>query len=155
MADLSRFDLEDLADILQDQGASDDGMDYYVHRKTGEVLLDSDGIDLDVAPAEDDDYVYVDAIPSYEWYQDMADFTAALSDRRVAADLERALDGKGAFRRFASVTMGRHGHLETPWQQFRRIRAHRRAAQWLADVGVVDQEQVDAYAAEHPDPAVP
>ena len=37
---------------------------------------------------------------TYIWYQDMADFAERISDGRAGRRLARAIDGRGAFRRF-------------------------------------------------------
>ena len=46
------------------------------------------------------DLICIDPVPSYIWDQDMADFADQVSDERAGRRLARALQGKGAFRRF-------------------------------------------------------
>ncbi|MGH3480412.1 MAG: hypothetical protein ACRDQD_26705 [Nocardioidaceae bacterium] len=46
------------------------------------------------------DRIVIDPIPSYIWYQDMADFAEGISDAVAGRRLARALQGRGAFRRF-------------------------------------------------------
>ena len=44
--------------------------------------------------------VCIDALPSWVWYQDMPDFAEALTGGRAGRQLARAIQGRGAFRRF-------------------------------------------------------
>ena len=46
------------------------------------------------------DLVGINPLPSWIWYQDMADFADAITDERAGRRLARAIPGKGAFRRF-------------------------------------------------------
>jgi hypothetical protein len=47
-----------------------------------------------------DPLVSIEPLPSYVWYRDMADFAEGITDERAGRRLARAIDGKGAFRRF-------------------------------------------------------
>ena len=47
---------------------------------------------------EDLDLLAIGPLPSYIWYQDMADFAEGISDERAARRLARAIQGEGAFR---------------------------------------------------------
>jgi hypothetical protein len=101
MIDLSAVDLEELAMALADQ-------DGYEHR----WLIDPDSdqisfwtedggldgqnpIDLDEV-----DLIGIHPLPSYVWYQDMADFADGVSDEHAGRRLARAIREKGSFRRF-------------------------------------------------------
>ncbi len=74
---------------------------------------------------------------SYESYRDMADFVAAVHHRRAADLLDRAITGRGAFRRFKD-TLFEFPELRDQWFRFRNARARRRALNWLATEGLVD-----------------
>lgn len=73
---------------------------------------------------------------SHEAHRDMVDFTARLPARRLREQLERALDGPGAFRRFRDVL-----HQDAPetcrvrWYLFSAERELGRAREWLAMEG--------------------
>lgn len=58
------------------------------------------------------DLICIDPVPSYIWDQDMADFADQVSDERAGRRLARALQGKGAFRRFKAelARRPRRGH---------------------------------------------
>lgn len=88
---------------------------------------------------------------SHESYQDMAQFVAAVHHRRAADLLDRAISGRGAFRRFKD-TLVEFPDLRDQWFRYRDARARRRALRWLADEGLVDRAVAERLAAAHPDP---
>ena len=88
---------------------------------------------------------------SYESYRDMAEFVAAVHHRRAADLLDRAISGRGAFRRFKD-TLFEFPELRDRWFRFRDARARRRALRWLADAGLVERADADRLAAGFPDP---
>jgi hypothetical protein len=157
MLDLDRVDLEAVATALEDQ--TDYEHRWLIDPRTGEIAfwtydLGIDGqnpVDLD----ELDDLVLIDPLPSRVWYRDMADFAARVSDERAARRLERALEGRGAFRRFKDELHGEHPELLPAWQAFRDNRAKCRAVEWLAENSLVDDGEVSRFRTENPDPAVP
>ena len=155
MLELADLDLDEIAIALADQ-------EGYEHRwlldpQTGEIAfwtrdsgLDGEPVDLDEV-----DLIAIDPLPSWVWYQDMVDFAAQVSDDRARRRLGRALDGRGAFRRFKAELHQRCPELVPAWYAFRDTRAARRAAQWLQENGLVPDEQAKAYLDTHPDPPVP
>jgi uncharacterized protein UPF0158 len=103
----------------------------------------------------DEDALIIEPLPSWVWYRDMTDFAARLSDRRLAERLERALQGKGAFRRFGDEIHDRGEHLISAWNAFRNTRSERRAVEWLRDHELITEEAADRHLDAHPDPDVP
>jgi hypothetical protein len=101
------------------------------------------------------DLVPIDPIPSYVWYQDMADFAEGISDDAAGRRLGRALQGRGAFRRFKNELYEHHPELISSWHALRDVRAQRRAVEWLLDHGLIDDHAAYKFAADHPDPALP
>ena len=81
----------------------------------------------------------------YESYRDMAEFVAAVHHRRAADLLDRAIAGRGAFRRFKD-TLFEFPELRDQWFRFRDARSRRRAVRWLADEGLVDRADADRVA---------
>jgi hypothetical protein len=81
----------------------------------GCVLDQRHGIDGE-NPVEIDelDLIPIDPIPSYVWYQDMADFAEGISDAAAGRRLARALQGRGAFRRFKNQLYEHHPELISP-----------------------------------------
>jgi hypothetical protein len=125
---------------------------------TGEIVLwtREGGID-GTNPIDLDDLhlIAIRPLRSYVWYQDMADFVDLLSDDRAARRLARAINGRGAFRRFKAELNEEYPHLLPVWYAFRDTRAARRAVEWLLDESLISHDAADRFRAEHPAPDVP
>jgi hypothetical protein len=152
------FDLGDIADALEDQ--NDFGHVWLVNSNTGEMVhwMPDTGIDGHTPVDLDDlDEELVDIRPlaSWIWYQDMADFVDEVTDEQAGRRLARAIDGKGAFRRFRAELHEEYPALVPVWQEFREIRAKRRAVEWLAENELIGEEEAENYRTDHPDPYVP
>lgn len=156
--DPEQVHVDDLADALQDQGAFDLHR-WLLDRNTGEVVFWS--LDLgpdDPEPADLDEAEHllsIDPLPPRVWYGDMVDFAEVISDDDVARRLARALQGKGAFRRFKDVLYERYPELLPVWYAFRDARARRRAVEWLWENDLVTDEAAERFYASHPDPELP
>ena len=156
MLDLSRLDLEEIASALQDQEDFDHR--WFLNPDTGEVVLwtRDGGVDGDTPIDPDElDLVHIEPLRSHVWYQDMADFAQRISDERAGRRLERAIRGRGAFRRFKDELYEEYPHLLPLWHAFRDTRARRRAVEWLDNYSLVSREAADRFLAEHPDPELP
>jgi len=68
---------------------------------------------------------------AHEDHRDMEDFAATIGNAELRAQLERALQGRGAFRRFRDVIHSRFREKDE-WFKFKRERLRRRMADWLA-----------------------
>jgi hypothetical protein len=153
---LDKFDIGEIAMALQDQ--TDYEHFHLVNPQTGEMgyWTEDGGIDGEHPVDLDElDLIAIDPLPSYVWYQDMADFAEGISDERAGRRLARALDGRGAFRRFKNELYDEYPELLSLWHKFSDIRANRRAVEWLADNAPVDRDAADRFFAEHPDPDLP
>ncbi len=156
MLDLDRLDLEEIATALADQ-------DDYEHRwlidpQTGEIAFwtADTGIDGQTPVDLDElDLVCIHPLPSYVWYQDMADFADGITDERAGQRLARAIRGKGAFRRFRDELHEEYPHLLPAWYAFRDIRPQRRAVEWLSDNSLIHDGASTRFLAGHPDPDLP
>jgi len=156
MLDLSQLDLEEIATALA--GQADYEHRWLINPQTGEIVFwTAEGgiggqtpIDLD-----DLDLLGIGPLPSYIWYQDMADFAEGISDDRAGRRLARAIQGEGAFRRFKDELHEEYPDLLPAWYAFRDARAIRRAVEWLADNSLIDHETATQFMTEHPDPALP
>ena len=84
----------------------------------------------------------------------MEDFIARARDPRARGLLERAIAGRGAFRRFKD-TLFEFPELRQAWFRFHDARMSRRALEWLAGEGLVDEAAAERAAAEHSDPDLP
>ena len=156
MLDLDKLDLDDIANALSDQTD-------YEHRwlfdpRTGEVVFWSADTGIDGQnPVDLDelDLLLIHPLPSGFWYEDMADFAEGVSDEVAGRRLERAIRGRGAFRRFKNELIEEYPDLLTAWYAFRDARARRRAVEWLLDEGLVDDAVARKFLADNADPDVP
>ena len=97
----------------------------------------------------------IDPLPSAVWYADMADFAEGVSDERAGRRLERAIRGRGAFRRFKDELHEEYPALVPVWHAFRDARAKRRAVQWLLDQRLINDDAARQFVIDHPDPDLP
>ncbi len=156
MLDLSGIDLEEIASALADQ--DDYEHHWLIDPDTGVISFWTADTGIDgQAPVDLDelDLVVIDPLPSWVWYQDMADFADGVTDERAGRRLARAIQGKGAFRRFKDELHEEHPDMVPAWHAFRDARARRRAVQWLADNSLIADGTADAFLKAHPDPAPP
>jgi hypothetical protein len=156
MLDPDALDLDAIATALSDQ--TDDEHTWLIDPGTGEIdLWTSDtGIDGENPIDLDEvDLLPIDPLPSAVWYSDMADFAQQVSDGAARRRLVRALDGRGAFRRFKNELYEEYPELVSAWQAFRDARARRRAVEWLLDEGLTSESAAQRFIAGHPDPVLP
>ena len=122
----------------------------YLSRKTGKVLfLPDDDLGLDDEDLAGDDaeelrelkegtssenYVEFSLHEELDEYGLMARFAAAVENAQLAARLDRALQGRGAFRRFKDVA-GDHGLLDQ-WYEYRDRALEEEVARWLDENGI-------------------
>jgi hypothetical protein len=156
MLDLSKLDLAEIATALADQ--TDYEHRWLINPRTGEIVFwTADGgidgrtpVDLD-----DLDLIPIGPLPSYVWFQDMADFAERISDESAGRRLARAIQGKGAFRRFKNELHEDYPDLLPAWHAFRDVRAARRTVDWLVDNSLVDDDTGERFVIDHPDPELP
>jgi Uncharacterised protein family (UPF0158) len=156
MLDPGSLDLEEIGNALADQ--TDYEHRWLIDPRTGEIAFwtADTGIDGKAAVDLDElDLVCIDPLPSWVWYQDMADFAEAITDERAGRRLALAIQGKGAFRRFRDELHDEHPDLLPAWYAFRDVRANRRAVEWLADNSLIDDDDANRFLAGHPDPDLP
>jgi hypothetical protein len=156
---LGQVDLDEIAQALS--GQTDYEHRWLLDPATGELhIWTSDtGLDgqnlVDGDELEQTDLVAIDPLPSSVWYRDMADFAERISDDQAARRLERAIRGRGAFRRFRDELFEEYPDLVAVYQGFRDVRARRRAVEWLLEEGLVDRGEAERYLAHYPDPDLP
>lgn len=156
MLELSQLDLDEIATALSDQSAYDHR--WLIDPRSGELAFwtSDTGIDgQNPVDLEGLDLTPIDPLPSYVWYQDMADFADRLSNEGVGRRLARAIRGRGAFRRFKNVLYEEFPEVLPDWHAFREARANRRAVEWLADEGLIPEDAAHQYRQDHPDPDLP
>jgi hypothetical protein len=129
-------DLEMLASELEGDPALSSG--GYLDLNTGAVYddgaTDSDLVGEDAAinvQAEPDRWLRFDRIGSRDGWRDMAAFAERQRDTTLREQLQRAIEGKGAFRRFRDLI--HNEGLTEHWYTFSTDRQLGRARQFLAD----------------------
>src|SRR5881396_175785 len=152
MLDLNKVALGELAAALEDHAYEHS---WWLDPQTGEVVLWSDYFEEEDEPdAETRGLRPIDPIPSREAYEDMQDFIERVRDPGARDLLERAIAGRGAFRRFKD-TLFDFPELREAWFRFHDVRMERRALGWLADQGLVDEEASRRAIEARPDPDLP
>ena len=156
MLDLGGIDVDEIATALADQ--TDYEHRWLLDPRTGQVAFWTSDTGIDGEnPIEIDelDLIPIDPIPSYVWYQDMADFAEGISDGAAGRRLAAALQGRGAFGRFKNQLYESFPTLISPWHALHEVRAQRRAVDWLLDQGIIDENAAEKFAADHPEPDLP
>jgi hypothetical protein len=105
----------------------------YLHLTTGEVLRVVDGVadpQMHVRIASDPNYLRIDPVSSREQYRWMERYIPMVEDTDIREKLTRAIDGKGAFRRFKDVLMS-YGAERERWFTFRSERLRTFMEAWL------------------------
>ena len=152
MLDLKRIDLDDLAEALEDHSYDHS---WWLDPETGDVVLWSDSSKEQGEPEpEARGLRAIDPIPSYEGYEDMQDFIQRVRNPHARNLLERAIAGRGAFRRFKD-TLHDFPELRQAWFRFHDARVARRAIVWLVDEGLVDPSLAERVIADRRDPELP
>jgi Uncharacterised protein family (UPF0158)/Nucleotidyltransferase domain len=154
MLDLHQVRLRALAEALEDHSPE---TSWWFDPETGDsepyVDPDSVGFDEDEHP-EEQGLIHIEPIPSRRAYGDMEDFIGRVRDPRTRDLLERAIAGRGAFRRFKDALF-ELPDLRTAWFAFHDARMERRAIEWLAGQGLVERSVADRELEARQDPELP
>ena len=149
MLDLRRVDLGDLAVALEDHSYDNS---WWIDPESGEVLLRSECLEeegeWDPEPRQ---LRPIDPIPSHEGYEEMQTFIERVRDPRARQLLERAIAGRGAFRRFKDTLLD-FPDLRDSWFRFHGVRLEQRAIRWLLDEGLVDAASAASALADRLEP---
>jgi Uncharacterised protein family (UPF0158) len=147
MLNLEQVDLADLALALEDHS---DAHTWWLDPRTGAVEPR-----FGTQAREDGEHspIAVDPLPTAVGYGDMEDFVARVRDPRARYLLERAIAGRGAFRRFKDTLLD-YPELRRAWFRFHDVRGERRAIDWLAEHGLVAPDAADEAIAQRSDPGV-
>lgn len=153
MLDLSDVDLGLLCEALEDHSYEHQ---WWLDPETGQVEFQSD-----YAPDEEGDldpeergFVHIDSLLSHDSYRDLEDFVALVRDPRAHEMLVRAIQGRGAFRRFKD-TLFEFPALRTAWFTFHDARMERRALEWLDSKGLIDPDLIERELQRREDPDLP
>jgi predicted nucleotidyltransferase len=150
--DLEKVDLHDLAQALEDHS---DDHSWWLDPETGEVIPWSEYLAEQGEPDPETRQLHpIDPIPSYEGYAEMQEFIERVRDPHARDLLERAIAGRGAFRRFKDMLLD-FPKLRDAWFRFHDARLERWAIRWLVDQGLVDEGTAQRALAQRPEPELP
>jgi predicted nucleotidyltransferase len=150
--DLNRVDVAELAQALEDHSYEHS---WWIDPSTGEVVLWSDSFDeQSESDPEERKLVPIEPVSSGEGYKEMQEFIASVRDPHARELFERAIAGRGAFRRFKDTLLD-FPKLREAWFRFHDVRLERRAIEWLADHDLVDAQIAERALEERPDPELP
>jgi predicted nucleotidyltransferase len=149
---LEQVDLADLALALEDH--SDDHSRWF-DPATGAVdpRFTDDVGDPSIARDEVQRLIRIEPLPSAVGYGDMEDFVARIREPRTRDLLERAISGRGAFRRFKDALLD-YPDLRRAWFAFHDTRGERRAVDWLAEHELVEPAAAEEAIASRGEPPV-
>lgn len=154
MLDLEKVDLGEFACALEDNSLE---ANWMLDPQTGEIWRLSDDLppeEFGLSEEVIEQMVAIEPVSSGEGYGDMEDFIARVADPRARDLLSRAIEGRGAFRRFKD-TLLEFPELREAWFAFHDARNERRAIEWLRDEGLVDPKRAEPAIAARPDPDLP
>ncbi len=156
MLDLERVDLRSLAAALEDHSP---GTMWWFDPHTGATepsLADPVSVAVDAGEEDplDRGLIRIEPIASREAYGDMEDFIDRVRDPRVRDLLERAIAGRGAFRRFKDTLLD-FQELRELWFAFHDARMERRAIEWLADEGLLERGVAEREVRAREEPQLP
>jgi hypothetical protein len=155
MLELEQIDLDELCHALEDHSGLSS---WFIDTKSGKLHLlsdsmwDGEDVGRDFEPP--DDCRRIHPVDSSESYDDLAKFTAMVRDPKARDLLERAIAGRGAFRRFKDV-LSEFPELRATWFKFHDTRLERRAIEWLRDENLLSDAEADRGIGARPDPQLP
>jgi uncharacterized protein (UPF0332 family) len=126
--DPEQIGLSDLALALEDH--SPDHTWWFEPQTGGVSPRFVNGIEAPGADVEG--LIEIQPLPTEVGYADMEDFVAQVRDPRARALLERAITGRGAFRRFKDTLLD-YPELRRAWFAFHDARGEQRAIRWLVE----------------------
>jgi predicted nucleotidyltransferase len=137
MLDLALVDLRVLAEALEDNSEQ---QTWWFDSTTGrlDVWLEEGLNESDEISFEERGWISVEPIDRHDAYGDLTDFTALVTPPRARDLLERAISGRGAFRRFKD-TLFDFPELRDEWFRFHDARMRTRAIMWLVERGLVSE----------------
>jgi predicted nucleotidyltransferase len=153
MLEVQQVDLRSLAEALEDHSPE---TSWWFDPQTGdsEPYLDDFDAESDEEHPSGRGLIPIEPIPSRETYGDMEDFIGRVRDPRTRNLLDRAIAGRGAFRRFKD-TLLEFPDLRQTWFAFHDARMERRAVEWLAEQGLVDPSVAERELDARQDPEFP
>lgn len=136
VTDETRRALEDLCEELDEEGIEQAGWPEALAQRD---LLESEKKELQDAEQVETGYgtryITIPQTDSHEGYSDMEAFIATVQNQSLQNRLWRAIEGRGAFRRFKDELEGNRRERER-WFKFRDERLRQRVLDWLDSLGI-------------------
>lgn len=129
--------LSDLVDAY-DENPSDDGIEQALNIKTGviEFVSEDDYTGHEIHPdivKDNPDYIIIPHPSSRSAYQEMEAFIQTkVGDKVLRKSLEKAIEGKGAFRHFKTVLLD-YPNAREAWFAFKKEQQTKIVQAWLDD----------------------
>lgn len=132
--------LEDVVDAIE---MASDEYQYFYNRMTGEVLavgdpfLTGDEQDREMLEEIDENWDNYERLPAkydINEYQIMESFIEDEIPAAIQDQMEEAIRGKGAFRRFKEMLRGLD--MEEEWYGYRDMEYRRLAKEWCGHLGI-------------------
>jgi hypothetical protein len=86
-------------------------------------------------------YFLIPGAPAREGYQEMERFIETIGDKKLAAELARAIEGEGAFRKFRDALRIHRSELDR-WNALRAERVARATEAWLREKRLADRVEL-------------
>jgi len=142
---IDRIALEELVSARDDQSGS---FEWYFDPVSGKSVPKLDAFEVgEDAVIDVDGMIWIEPRGSRDAYDDMVRFAQAVGDRATQRRMMRALEGKGAFRRFRDEVWSDES-LVPLWRRFEALGGERRALHWLELEGLVDADDLERALAE-------
>lgn len=115
----------------EDEDSLEEGADGADKPREADWLQDARADAREVAEGLGTRYIQVPSDDRMEAYHDMEEFIATVDKSGFRVSLERAIQGRGAFRRFKDV-LAQSFHERERWFRFKAARVEERVREWLA-----------------------
>lgn len=143
---LEKVDLRELGESLNDGSCE---MAHYFDPSTGEVVMADAygevlGADNNPVDLEEVDWLPIERISAQKAYEDMERFTAAVGDARLRLQLQRDLEGRGAFRRFRQRIYDIPEEFGRDWNEYSQTCSGLRGLDWLEERNLVAGQEISA-----------
>jgi predicted nucleotidyltransferase len=149
--DLEAIDLDLICQGLEDHSPESS---WWFDPRTGDVEPWFESSLQEGDEPESRGLIWIEPVDSSESYGDLEDFTAQVRDHRARDLLERAISGRGAFRRFKD-TLFDFPELREAWFAFHDARMEQRALEWLLSKELVDRAAAERAISKREDPELP
>lgn len=138
----------DLDALAMAMGQNEGYIAWLFDPATGEVVAEPESTGDEDEDLDEDELLHIGSEGSHEAYRDMERFAYFVGDKALAGRLERALEGRGAFRRFKDELYSMPEMYREKWYEYSNVREQERAIEWLQDRDAVERDDADREIAE-------